>query len=95
MEHLRDTLSTAGVGGQTSTLSTAELRLLPYLPTHITLAEIAERLFVSRHTVATQTKSIYRKLGVSSRSDAVRRAQRSRAPPQRPDGHEPSLESLT
>ena len=33
--------------------------------------EIGERLFVSRHTVKTQAMSIYRKLGVSSRAEAV------------------------
>ena len=55
-------------------LSPAELRLLPYLRTHLTADRIAEQLFVSSWTVKTQVKSIYRKLGVSSRNDAVRRA---------------------
>ncbi|GAB7007037.1 LuxR C-terminal-related transcriptional regulator [Nocardioides sp. AN3] len=55
----------------TSSLTTAELRLLPLLPTHLTFPEIAEHLFVSHHTVKSQVKSIYRKLGVSSRSEAV------------------------
>ena len=36
--------------------------------------QIAERLFVSRNTVATQVSAIYRKLGVSSRNGAVQRA---------------------
>jgi LuxR family maltose regulon positive regulatory protein len=35
---------------------------------------IAKRLFLSIHTVKTEIKSIYRKLGVSSRDDAVRKA---------------------
>ena len=52
-------------------LSPAELRLLPYLQTHLTMSEIGQRLFVSRNTVATQVGSIYRKLGASSRSEAV------------------------
>ena len=55
-------------------LSPAELRLLPYLQTHLTFKQIGERLFVSRNTVSSQVGSIYRKLGVSSRSDAVQRA---------------------
>jgi LuxR family maltose regulon positive regulatory protein len=55
----------------TTPLSSAELRLLPYLQTHLTLAAIAERLFVSRNTVSSQVTSIYRKLGVSSRSEAI------------------------
>lgn len=55
-------------------LTPAELRLLPYLQTHLTADMIAERLFISSHTVKTEVKAIYRKLGVSSRNDAVQRA---------------------
>jgi LuxR family maltose regulon positive regulatory protein len=58
-----------------SSLTTAELRLLPLLATHLTLAEIGQRLYVSKHTVKTQAISIYRKLGASSRSQAVQRLQ--------------------
>jgi len=65
-----DTTGTHGV----SPLTAAELRLLPYLQTHLTIREIAERLFVSRNTVNSQISAIYRKLGVSSRSEAVRQA---------------------
>jgi LuxR family transcriptional regulator, maltose regulon positive regulatory protein len=57
-----------------SSLTTAELRLLPLLPTHLSLTEIGGRLQVSRHTVKTQAGSVYRKLGVSSRGEAVTRA---------------------
>jgi LuxR family maltose regulon positive regulatory protein len=57
-----------------SPLTPAELRLLPYLQTHLTIGEIAGRVFVSRNTVSTQVGSIYRKLGVSSRNDAVEQA---------------------
>jgi LuxR family maltose regulon positive regulatory protein len=55
-------------------LTAAELRLLPYLPTHLTASGIAERLCVSSHTVKAEIKSIYRKLGVSSRNEAVQKA---------------------
>jgi len=55
-------------------LTPAELRLLPYLQTHLTADKIAERLFISSHTVKTQFRAIYRKLGVSSRNDAVQKA---------------------
>jgi LuxR family maltose regulon positive regulatory protein len=58
-----------------SALTNAELRLLPMLATHLSFPEIGERLFVSRHTVKTQAMSIYRKLGASSRSEAVRKAE--------------------
>jgi LuxR family transcriptional regulator, maltose regulon positive regulatory protein len=56
-----------------SSLTAAELRLLPLLSTHLSYQEIGERLFVSKNTVKTQAYSAYRKLGVSSRSEAVTR----------------------
>jgi LuxR family maltose regulon positive regulatory protein len=58
----------------TSGLTAAELRLLPLLSTHLSFREIGERLFVSRNTIKTQAISVYRKLGVSSRSEAIARA---------------------
>jgi LuxR family maltose regulon positive regulatory protein len=48
--------------------------LLPYLQTHLTVAEIGERLFISRNTASSEIASIYRKLGVSSRAAAVEQA---------------------
>jgi LuxR family maltose regulon positive regulatory protein len=57
-----------------STLSEAELRVLPYLATHLSFREIADRLFLSRHTVKSHTVAIYHKLNVTGRSDAVDRA---------------------
>jgi LuxR family transcriptional regulator, maltose regulon positive regulatory protein len=57
-----------------STLTAAELRLLPLLSTHLPFREIGERLYLSRHTVKTQAMSIYHKLGATSRSEAIRRA---------------------
>ncbi len=67
---------TAGPSALTSAtpLTPAELRLLPYLQTHLTLSVIAERLFVSRNTVNSQVTSIYRKLDASSRRAAVEKA---------------------
>jgi LuxR family transcriptional regulator, maltose regulon positive regulatory protein len=60
--------------GRASTLTPAELRLMPLLSSHLSFREIGDQLFVSRNTVKTQAISIYRKLGVSSRSDAIARA---------------------
>jgi LuxR family maltose regulon positive regulatory protein len=60
-----------------SPLTTAELRVLRYLPTHLLLEDIAAELYVSRNTVKTHALSIYRKLGVSSRGSAVKRARDS------------------
>ncbi|HEY7104446.1 MAG TPA: LuxR C-terminal-related transcriptional regulator [Mycobacteriales bacterium] len=57
-----------------TTLTAAELRILPLLPTHLSLAEIARQLVLSRNTVKTQVAAIYRKLGASSRTEAVQRA---------------------
>jgi LuxR family maltose regulon positive regulatory protein len=57
-----------------SALTAAELRLLPLLSTHLSFPEIAGELFLSPHTVKSQSRSIYRKLGASSRSQAVGRA---------------------
>jgi LuxR family transcriptional regulator, maltose regulon positive regulatory protein len=71
---LRATLDRVGQGTfGASSLTAAELRLLPLLSTHLTLLEIGERLHLSRNTVKTQAVSIYRKLGVSSRSEAMQR----------------------
>ena len=57
-----------------SALTSAELRLLPMLSTHLSFPEIAEEMFLSRHTVKAEAMSIYRKLGASSRNQAVGRA---------------------
>ena len=56
-----------------SSLTAAELRLLPLLSTHLSFREIGERLHLSSNTVKTQAYSVYRKLGVSTRSGAVTR----------------------
>ncbi len=73
---LRERLAaTSGPGGAWAmSLTGAELRLLPYLATHLTVPEIATRLFISRNTVKTEAVSIYRKLSASSRSEAIERA---------------------
>jgi len=57
-----------------SALTAAELRLLPLLATHMPIPEIAAELFLSPHTIRSQLKSVYRKLDVSSRSQAVTRS---------------------
>ncbi len=69
-----DSTVQAGSELRADPLTTAELRVLACLPTHLSFQAMAEDLFVSRNTVKTQAISIYRKLGVSSRGDAVDRA---------------------
>ena len=63
----------SGVPGA-SALTAAELRLLPLLSTHLSFPEIGEELFLFRHTIKSEATSIYRKLGVSSRTQAVSRS---------------------
>ncbi len=55
-------------------LSPAELRILQFLPTHLSFPEIAAEVFVSSNTVKTQVQGVYRKLGASSRREAVEQA---------------------
>ncbi len=57
-----------------SALTGAELRLLPMLATHLSFPEIGEELFLSPHTIKSHARSLYRKLGASTRSQAVARA---------------------
>ena len=66
--------SSDSAGAWAMSLTGAELRLLPYLATHLTFPEIASRLFLSRNTVKTEAVGIYRKLGATSRSEAIERA---------------------
>ena len=57
-----------------SALTAAELRLLPLLSTHLSFPEITAQIFLSRNTIKSQAYSLYRKLGASSRSEAVARS---------------------
>jgi DNA-binding NarL/FixJ family response regulator len=52
-------------------LSARELEVLLLLDEHLATDEIAKRLFISEHTVRSHVKSLLRKLGVSSRRDAL------------------------
>jgi LuxR family maltose regulon positive regulatory protein len=67
----RELAMTPDSGGVNRTLTPAELRLLPYLATHLSFREIGQQLYVSRNTIKTQAISVYRKLGVTSRSQAI------------------------
>ncbi|HXC23567.1 MAG TPA: LuxR C-terminal-related transcriptional regulator [Solirubrobacteraceae bacterium] len=70
---LVDSAATSALAGPAA-LTIAELRILRFLPTHLSFREIGERLHVSTNTVKTQAHAVYRKLDVSSRSGAVERA---------------------
>jgi two-component system nitrate/nitrite response regulator NarL len=54
-----------------STLSAREVEVLLLLDEHLGTDEIAKRLFISEHTVRSHVKSLLRKLGVSSRREAL------------------------
>jgi LuxR family maltose regulon positive regulatory protein len=58
----------------TDPITAAERRVLELLPTHLTLEQIATRLFLSKNTVKTHLRDLYRKLEVGSRTDAVDKA---------------------
>jgi LuxR family maltose regulon positive regulatory protein len=62
------------VDGTAEPLTDRELSVLRYLPTMMTNAEIAKELFVSVNTVKAHLKRIYKKLGVTSRRQAVHQA---------------------
>jgi LuxR family maltose regulon positive regulatory protein len=89
LRHVPDTVALAGwlseaqaqlaaftppESAQPSPMTAAELRVLRFLPTHLSFREIAERTQVSANTVKTQANAVYRKFGVACRSDAVTRA---------------------
>ena len=71
LESRLETMRTGNVGA--SSLTAAELRLVPFLPTHLTYPQVGGRLNLSRNTVKSQAISIYQKLGVSSRDEAIDR----------------------
>lgn len=69
------TLRTAtGDGVSANVLTAAEIRVLQFLPSHLTFGQIGEHLFLSGNTVKTHALAIYRKLGASTRHEAVTRA---------------------
>jgi LuxR family transcriptional regulator, maltose regulon positive regulatory protein len=60
--------------GPAEQLTQSETRVLRYLPTHLTVHEIANELFLSVNTVGTHKRHLFAKLGVHSRHEAVARA---------------------
>jgi LuxR family maltose regulon positive regulatory protein len=68
-----DSFSSGRILGPSS-LTTAELRVLRLLPTHLSFREIAGKLHVSANTIKTQAHAVYRKLDASSRTEAVHNA---------------------
>jgi LuxR family maltose regulon positive regulatory protein len=65
---------TAGPPPPLEPLSDSEIRVLRYLPTHLSAPEIAGELHVSHNTVRTHMRHLYAKLGAHRRIEAVARA---------------------
>jgi DNA-binding NarL/FixJ family response regulator len=63
----------------TQVLSAREVEVLLLLDEHLGTDEIAQRLFISEHTVRSHVKSLLKKLGVSSRREALERLEAARA----------------
>jgi LuxR family maltose regulon positive regulatory protein len=57
-------------------LTDSELAVLRFLPSHMTNQEIAEALFLSINTIKTHLSSVYRKLGVANRRQAIAQSRR-------------------
>jgi ATP/maltotriose-dependent transcriptional regulator MalT len=68
----------APTSGLVEQLSEREMAVLHYLPSALSLPEIARELYVSPNTVKTQCSAIYRKLGVTNRQAAVQAAREHR-----------------
>ena len=62
------------VGPGPGSITPAERRLLSYLPTHLSMREIGDHTYRSASTIHSQSISLYRKLGVAKRGEAVERA---------------------
>ncbi len=69
MSMLETTSSRSAILGDP--LTRRERVVLAELAEDVTLEEIAIRLFVTRNTVKSQVRSVYRKIGASTRSEAV------------------------
>jgi len=73
--------------GSGEEMTERELEVLAMLPTPLTTQEIAEELFVSRNTIKTHTRRVYRKLSATSREEAVLVARAAGLLPEPDDQH--------
>jgi DNA-binding NarL/FixJ family response regulator len=80
LDRVRDGGRLGGVPEEvTRLLSAREVEVLLLLDEHLGTDEIAQRLFISEHTVRSHVKSLLKKLGVSSRREALERLESARA----------------
>jgi len=66
--------ATEGRGQESEPLSDRERLVLVYVERRLTVAQIAAELFISPNTVKTHMRRLYRKLGVTTRDEAIRKA---------------------
>jgi LuxR family maltose regulon positive regulatory protein len=71
----KGTLVTSGPLRMLEPLTERERELVVFLPSHLTQSEIARKMYISSNTVKTHMKGLYRKLGATSRAEAVELAQ--------------------
>ncbi len=69
-------MSRSAAGQPAALLTDSELAVLRFLPSHMTNQEIAESLFLSINTIKTHLSSVYRKLGVANRRQAIAQGRR-------------------
>jgi DNA-binding NarL/FixJ family response regulator len=73
-EATADAVAEGAATVRAASISTAEARVLRYLPTELTFSVIADKLGISRSAAKDRAERLYKRLGVHSRADAVRRA---------------------
>jgi LuxR family transcriptional regulator, maltose regulon positive regulatory protein len=76
LEHFETRLPRTQGGTSGAQLTESELAVLRFLPSHMTNQEIADALFLSINTIKTHLSSVYRKLGVVNRRQAIAHGRR-------------------
>ena len=74
LDYLAPALHDGAAGHSDIRLTSRELTLLELLPTHLTKAQMGERLYLSVNTVKSNLTALYRKLDASTRTEAVEAA---------------------
>jgi ATP/maltotriose-dependent transcriptional regulator MalT len=74
VETIKGIEGTDGAARESEPLSERERLVLIYVERRLTVAQIATELFISPNTVKTHMRRLYRKLGVATRDDAIRKA---------------------
>jgi LuxR family transcriptional regulator, maltose regulon positive regulatory protein len=76
LERFENRMSNSPGSASAAPLTESELAVLRFLPSHMTNQEIADSLFLSINTIKTHLSSVYRKLGVMNRRQAIAQGRR-------------------